>query len=95
MSKKFQKAAERTLKALGFTYSEDEGFYPWYIDTKAGPLQVAIMDDWLACVFADVQAAKSILGSDMRLNVHSGKWNWMGGESDLHWFSNEVKQILA
>ena len=93
MSKKFQKMAEEVVSSLGFTKAGTDGIYPWSLETKAGALNLAIMDDWLACVFVDQVKARGVLKGDQRLNFHSGKWNWMGGESDLQAFASEIKRL--
>ena len=93
MTKKFQKMAEEAISSLGFIKTETDSIYPWSIATKAGNLKLAIMDDWLACVFVDQVKARGVLKGDQRLNIHSGKWNWMGGESDLQAFVGEVKRL--
>ena len=93
MSKKFQKMATEVISSLGFIKTEADSLYPWSIATKAGNLKLAIMDDWIACVFVDEVKAKGILKGDQRLNTHSGKWNWMGGESDLQAFASEIKRL--
>ena len=93
MSKKFQKMAEEVVSSLGFIKVEEDGIYPWSIATTAGNLKLAIMDDWLACVFVDQVKARGVLKGDQRLNIHSGKWNWMGGEADLQAFVSEIKRL--
>lgn len=93
MTKKFQKMAEEVISSLGFIKAEADGIYTWSIVTKAGALSLAIMDDWLACVFVDQVKARGVLKGDQRLNFHSGKWNWMGGESDLQSFASEIKRL--
>ncbi len=93
MSKKFQKMAEEAVSSLGFIKAAPDGLYPWSIATTVGDLKLAIMDDWLACVFVDEVKAQGILKGDQRLNTHSGKWNWMGGESDLQAFASEIKRL--
>lgn len=93
MSKKFQKAAEEVISSLGFIKTETDSLYPWSIATKAGALNLAIMDDWIACVFVDEVKARSVLKGDRRLNTHSGKWNWMHGESDLQSFASAIKRM--
>ena len=93
MTKKFQKMAEEVISSLGFIKVGEDGIYPWSLETKAGNLKLSIMDDWLACVFVDEVKAQGILKGDRRLNIHSGKWNWMGGESDLQSFASEIKRL--
>lgn len=93
MVKKFQKMAEEVVSNLGFIKTEADGLYPWSIETKAGALNLAIMDNWIACVFVDQVKARVVLKGDQRLNIHSGKWNWMGGESDLRAFASEIKRL--
>lgn len=93
MSKKFQKMAEEVISSLGFIKAEADGTYPWSLETKAGALNLAIMEDWLACVFVDQVKARGVLKGDRRLNIHSGKWNWMNGESDLKAFASEIKRL--
>ena len=93
MSKKFQKMAEEVVSSLGFIKVEVKGIYPWSLETKVGALNLAIMDDWLACVFVDQVKARGVLKGDQRLNIHSGKWNWMGGESDFQAFTSEIKRL--
>lgn len=93
MTKKFQKMVEEVISVLGFIKTETGSIYPWGLETKAGALNLAIMDDWIACVFVDEVKARSVLKGDQRLNVHSGKWNWMHGESDLQAFASEIKRL--
>ena len=93
MVKKFQKMAEEVISSLGFIKTETDSIYPWSIVTKAGNLKLSIMDEWLACVFVDNVKAQGVLKGDRRLNTHSGKWNWMGGESDLQTFASEIKRL--
>ena len=93
MTKKFQKMAEEVISSLGFIKTKTDSIYPWSIVTKAGNLKLSIMDKWLACVFVDEVKARSVLKGDQRLNVHSGKWNWMHGESDLQAFASEIKRL--
>lgn len=93
MSKKFQKVAEEVISSLGFIKAEADRIYPWSIETKVGALKLAIMDDWLACVFVDQVKARGVLKGNQRLNTHSGEWNWMNGESDLQAFASEIKRL--
>ncbi len=93
MTKKFQKMAEEVISSLGFIKTETDSIYHWSIATKAGDLKLSIMDDWLACVFVDEVKAQGILKGDQRLNIRSGKWNWMCGESDLQTFASEIKRL--
>lgn len=93
MTKKFQKMTEEVISSLGFIKTAPDGLYPWSIATKVGNLKLAIMDDWLACVFVDQVKVRGVLKGDQRLNFHSGKWNWMGGESDLQAFASEIKRL--
>lgn len=93
MSKKFKKMAEEVISSLGFIKAETDSLYPWSLETKAGSLNLAVMDDWIACVFVDQVKARGVLKGDKRLNFHSGKWNWMSGESDLQSFAGEIKRL--
>ena len=93
MTKKFQKMAEEVISSLGFIKTETDSIYHWSIATKAGDLKLSIMDDWIACVFVDEVKARSVLKGGQRLNIHSGKWNWMGGEADLQAFASEIKRL--
>lgn len=68
------------------------------IDTILGPLYITAYDDWIACCFDNVQAAKThygvtTLGS--RLNPYSGKWNWhYFGTDDWSDFTAAMAEIL-
>lgn len=59
------------------------------IQTTAGPLMVTPYEDFLACRFQDVAAARTALGVrehsfGSRLNPYSGKWNWLHREGVPH-----------
>ena len=69
----FQEACTAMLVSLGAT--PGDRCYPWRLMTLAGVLHLRPLEDWLACRFQDVQAAKQVVGRD-RLNRYSGKWNW-------------------
>lgn len=88
------------LDRFNAVYNPDESSYPYTIITKAGPLKVSLGDDCCVCTrFEDVEAAKALDLGD-RLNPHSGKWNWMGGDShqadmlDLAHFQQELRKIV-
>ncbi|QBJ04461.1 hypothetical protein HOV23_gp112 [Pseudomonas phage Lana] len=53
--------------------------YNYIIATKAGVLLVDVSDDCCVCTrFKEIDSALTLNLGD-RLNIHSGKWNWMGG----------------
>jgi hypothetical protein len=63
--------------------------YKFVLETRLGPLGITPHEDWIACMFEDVEKARSVLphGFQDRLNRHSGKWNWnwsgfMGADPD-------------
>lgn len=70
-----QLAVTNMLRDLGAVATPGE-WHAWRLDTRAGRLDVTPHPTWVACRFVDVAAAKAILGTDPRLNPHSGKWNW-------------------
>ena len=87
-----------SVKAQGDLFSSTA--YEWSITTKAGLLQISVGDDCCICTrFDNVEAAKA-LGLGDKLNPHSGKWNWMGGNdhagdmADLDAFRTALVAII-
>lgn len=70
----FKDACDVMLRGLGAV--ESDRWYMLRIETTAGALDFCPQDNWLACRFDDIGRARSVLGSDLRLNPHSGKWNF-------------------
>lgn len=69
--------------------------YDWVLKTRLGPLHVKAYDDWVACRFENIEAARSALGQG-RLNRHSGKWNWhfeQPGLDELMAFARELADV--
>src|ERR1035437_2349957 len=74
---KLAKLIAKGLEQRGATKTPDPYRSQYVIGTKAGTLTVTPMDGWIACRFADVERAKTVFGTDWRLNRWSGKWNHM------------------
>lgn len=95
----FYRKAKAALDNLGFrpatpikSEAPDGHFYTrrdLEIPTSAGMLLCSIQEDWLACLFDDVDAAKKhpLLEHNHRLNRCSGKWNWEAEELDAFCFA--------
>jgi hypothetical protein len=93
-------AANGILNHVGAVYAPQNETYPYTVSTKAGPLRVSIDSDCCICTrFEDIEAAKQLDLGD-RLNPHSGKWNWMGGDDhqgdmvDLAMFQQALRKIV-
>lgn len=96
----YTKAAGQVLDRFGAVYMPEQDVYRYSIMTKAGILLASIGDDCCICTkFTNVDAALD-LGLGERLNVHSGKWNWMGGNChqgdmlDLANFQQALRKIV-
>lgn len=92
--------ATKIVVALGGSIMPSGSSYNLQVPTKAGKLLVSIGDDCCVCTrFEDGDAALD-LGLGDRLNVHSGKWNWMGGMDhqgdmlDLAYFQQALRKIV-
>ena len=55
------------------SHADESSFYQYVVMTGAGALNLTIYDNWIACRFVDLDAAKHVLGD--RINQYSGKWN--------------------
>lgn len=92
----FKKGVLAVFKRLGVKHLDDNGMYPYAVETVAGTLCLNIHDNWIACRFGDVARAKQHFRSGYypRLNPHSGKWNWNGVDC-LGQFENETRMLLG
>lgn len=76
-------ALVRDFLALhGATPDELDPGTAWSVQTALGALRVHVIDDWIACRWDDVEAAKRVFphASHLsRLNPYSGKWNFSEG----------------
>ena len=72
----FKTSCDHILKQLCGKKDNSLGAYEFKLETIAGPLHCESKEDWLACVFTDVNEAKKKIQTGS-LNPYSGKWNWM------------------
>lgn len=92
--------ATKIVVALGGSIMPSGSSYNLQVPTKAGKLLVSIGDDCCVCTRFESPEAALDLGLGDRLNVHSGKWNWMGGHdhaqdlSDLAHFHAALRKIV-
>ena len=70
----FKAEVGKRLEALGAVKRGEEKCYPYLLVTSIGPLEVAPEDDWVACVWTDLDRATQAI-RDTRLNRCCGKWN--------------------
>jgi len=70
----FKAEIGKRLEALGAVKRGEAKCYPYLLATKIGPLEVAPEDDWVACVWTDLERANGAI-RDSRLNRCCGKWN--------------------
>lgn len=89
----FTQACTDMLLALGAKPGEHD---PWQLHTLAGVLRLQPYDNWLACRFDDVEAAKqhAYFG---HLNPYSGKWNWHFTEpnaEDVEFLREQIQRLL-
>jgi len=70
----FKAEVGKRLEALGAVKRGEEKCYPYLLATSIGPLEVAPEEDWVACVWTDLERAKAAI-RDTRLNHCCGKWN--------------------
>jgi hypothetical protein len=70
----FKAEIGRRLEALGAVQRGEEKCYPYLLQTRIGPIEIAPEDTWVACVWTDLDRAKEAIRND-RLNRHCGKWN--------------------
>lgn len=97
----YYKAVSDILNRFKAVYTgNDDDAYPYTIATKVGQLKVSLGKDCCVCTrFEDVEAARGLDLGD-RLNPHSGKWNWMGGNDhqgdmlDLAYFQQALRKIV-
>lgn len=88
----YRQDAIEILREFGFQHSPGAS-RDYCAETPAGPLAVSIYDDWLACVFDDIELAQSKnLGGS--LNQFSGKWNWHGADQ-LKWFKLQLDHLFG
>ena len=52
----FKAEIGKRLEALGAVKRGEEKCYPYLLVTSIGPLEVAPEDDWVACVWTDLEA---------------------------------------
>ena len=97
----FAAACEILDKCCSFAKYPAKGEAEYKINTVAGSLRVTVYDDWLACRFDNVAAAKAALPEYAglgqryaRLNPFSGKWNWHGADA-LPAFDAALQKIIA
>jgi len=97
----YQAAALKIITDLGAVPLENNvTSYSHTINTKGRALWISIGDDCCICTrfFDHVEARKLGLGD--RLNIYSGKWNWMGGNDhaedmlDLAHFHAALRKIV-
>ena len=62
------------LEALGAEKRGEEKCYPYLLQTRIGPIEIAPEDTWVACVWSDLDRAKEAIPNG-RLNRCCGKWN--------------------
>lgn len=86
----FNKRVIKTIVELGakpypVTTSPGSTFHWYYIDTKAGKLDITLHEETssskiysIFCCFDDPKKAAEVLseGNKLNLNHHSGKWNF-------------------
>lgn len=76
------------------------------LTTTAGLLRGAVIppmrqgnrwcEGWLHLRFEDVARAREALPMDPRLNVHSGKWNWMHSNlAEPWWLRHDLADLQA
>lgn len=74
----FQEEVGRRLVEIGASQDNVPLYYKFCLNTFIGQLLITPHDDgWIACRWLDVPAAREALGSGMRLNPISGKWNFL------------------
>ena len=91
--------ARQILVRAGATILPAGSWYEWSVQTKVGTLLISIGEDCcITCRFDNIEAALHE-GLGDRLNVHSGKWNWMGGNDhagdmyDLACFQQALRRL--
>lgn len=96
----YREAACTAIERLGGQIILGFDYYTHIVPTKAGELLVSVGDDCcICCRFKEVDSAKTLNLGD-RLNIHSGKWNWMGGTDhqgdmlDLAYFQQALRKIV-
>jgi hypothetical protein len=70
----FKAEVGKRLEALGAAKRGEEKCYPYLLATSIGPLEVSPEEDWVACVWTDLERADQAI-RDTRLNCYCGKWN--------------------
>ena len=70
----FKAEVGKRLEALGAVKRGEEKCYPYLLTTSIGPLEIATEEDWVACVWTDLDRANGAI-RDTRLNRCCGKWN--------------------
>ena len=70
----FKAEVAKRLETLGAVKRGEEKCYPYLLATSIGPLEVAPEEDWVACVWTDLDRANGAI-RDTRLNRCCGKWN--------------------
>ena len=89
----FQAAVAASLRHLGARSAQR---YDWELDTVVGTLRVTPYDNWIACCFDDVEAAKQRVRFGT-LNPWSGKWNWhfeRPDANDVNFFAEQIERLL-
>ena len=88
----FKSEIGRRLEALGAVQRGEEKCYPYLLQTRIGPIEIAPEDTWVACVWTDLEHAKEAIG-DGRLNRHCGKWNHL--YADMMFKSRQMAQAAV
>jgi hypothetical protein len=70
----FKAEIGRRLEALGAEKRGEEKCYPYLLQTRIGPIEIAPEDTWVACVWGDLDRAQEAIPNG-RLNRCCGKWN--------------------
>ena len=89
----FPAAVAASLRRLG---ARPAKCYDLELDTVAGTLRVTPYQNWIACRFDDVEAAKQRVGFGA-LNPWSGKWNWhfeRPDANDVEFFAKQIERLL-
>jgi hypothetical protein len=96
MKKKFNfcDAVEGMFERIG---AQQGGRYGWQLDTIAGVLDIKPYDEWVACYFDDLEAAKEKIRFGC-LGQYSGKWNWhfvKPTANDVEFLCDQFKAIAV
>lgn len=71
------------LESIGAEQLPDKSTYQFYIETKAGIMELALKEPGeqaghfsIYCIFLNIKQAKQYLNEDDHFNRHTGKWIW-------------------